>query len=342
VLGGLAFWIRGKDATGGPAQAANRQRGIVLSRLGKHAEAEPILRRIFLARTAAAPDPEVDEALARCYLETFQLRAAEEVIKQWIIDAPADARAYYWKAEAGRRGTDSDHESLIADYEQALQLDPNHDKARLALAGLYLGAHRIDDARREYATYLERHPDDPEACLGLGQIAAEQNQSQEAIHYLDLAMKLAPQDYRPFAERGKIEIRRGHFASALPYFDKAVQMEVREPEVHYQRGLILTRLGRVEEAAKEKEEEARLRKGKEELDTLLKALRKSPADVELQFNAARWLFDHGHPEEGMRWAEKILREHPRHTSTNRLLANHYEKAGNRGLANFYRLQADAR
>jgi tetratricopeptide (TPR) repeat protein len=343
VLGGLILWIKSEHAISASARSADRQRGIILSQTGQLALAEPILRKLFRANVAdGRGDAEVDEALARCYLETFQLRSAEEVIKKWIIDAPSDAKAYYWRAEAARRGTSSDQDSLIADYQQALRLDPNHDNARLALAGLYLGAHRSDDARREYTIYLERHPDNAEACLGLGQIDAEQNHPEEAIRYLDRAMKLAPNDYRPLVERGKMDIRRGQFASALQYFDKAVGMEATEPEVHYQRSLILTRLGRVEEARKEQEEEARLRKDKEELDKLLKGLRKSPADVELQFSAARWLFEHGHPEEGMRWAEKVLREHPRHVEANRLLADHYEKVGNRGLANFYRVQAEMR
>ena len=57
---------------------------------------------------------------------------------------------------------------MIDDYEHALRLDPAHDKARLALAELYLKAHRQEDAAREYTTHLKVHPDDPEACLGLG------------------------------------------------------------------------------------------------------------------------------------------------------------------------------
>ena len=44
-------------------------------------------------------------------------------------------------------------------------------------------------------------------------------------------------------------------------------------------------------------------------------------------------------EKSLRWTEKILRERPQHPETNRLLADYYEKQGNRGLANFYRVQA---
>lgn len=87
---------------------------------------------------------------------------------------------------------------------------------------------------------------------------------------------------------------------------------------------------------------ARLRKEQEGLDKLLEGLRKSPADTDLQFRTARWFFEHGHPDHGLRWAEKVLREHPHHVETSRLLADHYEKQGNRGLANFYRMEAGGR
>jgi tetratricopeptide (TPR) repeat protein len=330
------------QSLGYPSEAVNRERGIALARAGRLTEAEPILRKVLVAGSRKNPDPEADEALAKCYLESFQLSAAEEAIKRWINDAPRDARAYYWKGEIGRRMTDREQADLINDFEQALRLDPGHDKARLALGELYLKAHRLDDAAREYTTHLVGHPDDPEACLALGQIAAERGQDEEAVRLLDRALELAPRDNRSLIERGKLDFRRGKTASALAFFDRAIQVDAAEPEVHYQRSLVLARLGRTTDAKAEQQASVRLRQDKNELDQLLKKLHQSPNDVDLQFNAARWLFDHGHPEEGLRWAEKILHERPRHPETNRLLAEYYDKQGKRGLANFYRVQESAR
>jgi Flp pilus assembly protein TadD len=324
---------------GYPAEAINRERGIALARAGQLTEAEPILRKLLMAGLDRKPDPEADEALAKCYIESYQIGAAEEVIKRWIEDAPNDARPYYWKGEIGRRKADSEQAELVDDFEHALRLDSSHDKARLALAELYLKAHRQDDAAREYTVHLKGHPDDPEACLGLGQIAAERGQDEEAIRLLDRAMQLAPRDPRSFIERGKLDFRRGKSTSALAFFDKAIKVDATEPEVHYQRSLVLARLGRAAEAKAEQEASVRLRQDKTKLDELLKDLHRSPNDLQLQFHAARWLFDHGHPEEGLRWTAKILRERPHHPETNRLLADYHEKQGNRGLANFYRVQA---
>ena len=328
---------------GYPQNAVARERGIILARLGRLSEAEPILRPLFQARAGdRSVDPDLDEALAKCYIENFQLRAADQVVKRWIVDAPTSANAHYWSAELKRRKSDVELPALVRDFEHVLELDGNHDRARLVLAELYLRIHRNADAEREYLTYSQRHPDDIEACLGLGQIAAESGQIDRAIQLLDRAIELAPDDSRPLIERGKVEGRRGRFEVALEFLDKAVKVDNVEPEIRYQRSIILSRLGRSEDARKEQEETSRLRKEKEEFDKLLDGLLKFPADTERQIRAARWFFDHGHPEEGVRWAEKILREHAQHAEANRLLTDHYEKQGKTGLANFYRLQGGGR
>jgi tetratricopeptide (TPR) repeat protein len=320
--------------------AIARERGIILARLGRLSEAEPILRSLFQARANdRSADPELDEALAKCYLENFRLRAAEEVVDRWVADAPDDPKARYWRADLNRRKTGFNLNSVISDYERVLQLDHDYEQARIPLAELYLKAHRNSDAEREYVTYLKNHPDDVEASVGMGQVAAANGRDDRAIEYLDHAMNLAPKDYRPIFERGKLESRRGQFARALEFFDKAIGLDSVEPEIRYQRSLVLSAMGRTDDARKDQELSNRLRKQKEDLDELLEGLLRYPADTERQIQAARWFFEHGHPDEGVRWAEKILREHPAQVETNRLMADHYEKLGNRGLANFYRMQA---
>ena len=51
------------------------------------------------------------------------------------------------------------------------------------------------------------------------------------------------------------------------------------------------------------------------------------------------MFAHGHEQEGVRWAEKILAEHPRDPDASRMLADYHERRGDKALANGYRLTA---
>jgi len=321
---------------GYPLEEIERQKAIVWSRLGRHHEAEPVLRRLLLS--SSKPDPEADEALAKCYLETFQLAQAESVIEKWIHDAPGDAKPHFWKLELAHK-VKAESPVLIDILQRVLQLDPKSDQAHLALAEVYLQNHRLDEAAREYAVVLELKPDTSPAYHGLGVIAMERGDEEGAIHNFERAVKLDPGNVRPLMERGKLEVGRGRLESGFTFFDQAMSIDAGEPEVHYQRSLVLTRLGRTALAKAEQDTCARLRDEREHIQRLLNEMLIAPGDLDHQYDAARWLFEHGHPEEGLRWTEKILRDQPRHTKTNRLLADYYEKKGSHGLANFYQLQA---
>ena len=48
---------------------------------------------------------------------------------------------------------------------------------------------------------------------------------------------------------------------------------------------------------------------------------------------------HGHEAEGLRWARKVLRERPDHPASNRLMAEHHDRRGEPGLANYYRTRS---
>ncbi|WP_210420195.1 tetratricopeptide repeat protein [Aquisphaera giovannonii] len=323
-------------ALGYPGREIDRQRGLALSGAGKHREAEPLLRRALEQSTA--PDPAVEEALARTLLETFRLREAREVIERWIRDAPDDARTYLWKAIVDRK-TDTENDVLIEDYTQALKRDPGNIEARRELGGLYLQLHRLDDAAKEYESLLARSPGSHDALLGLAQVAMERGDEEQAVGRFRQAIEAGPRDVRPLLELAKYELRLGRVEAAMSDLDRALKVDGSEPDVHYLRSLAFTRLGMKEEAKAEREATDRLRAEGEVLKKLQMQLLNSPGDVEAQVAAARWMFEHGHPDEGVRWGEKILREHPGHTQANLLLADHYAREGKDGLANFYRLRA---
>jgi uncharacterized protein (TIGR02996 family) len=301
------------------------ERARALMRLGRHHEAAPILNQLVFA-PGARPDAAADEALAKCYLETFQFGPAADVIARWVRDAPRDPTPYLWKAQIDRR-TDAGLQVETEDYEKALALAPGCAEALLNLGDLHLQAHRLRDAEARYSEYLARFPDDSRAHLGLGKTLAERGDFPAAALHLDRAATLGPRDTRPLVERARVEVRCGRLDGALVLLDRALAIDPGELEVHYQRGLVLARLDRRAEAQSEQETIARLRREQAELSRLLEALRAAPRDVTLQLAAARWLFEHGHPEEGRRWAEKILHEYPSHPETLQLLAEYQRKLG---------------
>lgn len=323
---------------GYPSLEVDCQRAIILERLGRHEEAEPILRRFLL--TSKKPDPEAYKALVKCYFETFRLTDAENVIDKWIREAPGDVQPHLWRIELGRK-VKADSNVMYDFYQQALKIDPNTAEAHLGLAELYLQRHQVDEAIAEYQTYSKLKPESSAAFMGLGLAYLERGDEAEAVGSLERAARLEPGNPTPLIERGKLELRRGRFESAISFFRRALEIED-DAEAHYQISLALTRLGRLSEAQREQETSARLREEKESVKNLFSSMLDAPHDVSHQYRAARWLIEHKHGEEGVRWAQKILREHPEHAETNRLLADYYQSTGDHGLANYYRLRSESR
>ena len=51
--------------------------------------------------------------------------------------------------------------------------------------------------------------------------------------------------------------------------------------------------------------------------------------------AAEWLLNHGHDQEGLEWTTQILRDQAGHAPTLELLADYYQRKGETGRANYY-------
>lgn len=319
---------------GHPQAAVDRLRGLLLARLGRPVEAEPLLRRAW--DTARRPDPDVDEALARIYLESFRLGAANVVVERWMRDAPDDPKPYLWRTQIRRRTEGDPFPMLVDDYREALRRDPNSAEARLGLAEALRETNRLSESAAAYAAYLERSPNDPAGHLGAARTALKQGEDASAVRQLDRALELDPRHHEALLERAGVHLRHGQPAVALALIDRALRVEPDDPEAHYRRGLVLSRLGRSTEARREHELADRLRAESTYLAKLRDGLVQNPNDPELQRQAARWLVAHGHPDEGLRWARQVLRELPSDPAMNRLLADYYEQQGNAGLANFYR------
>ncbi len=131
---------------GYPERPIYRLRALLLVRLRRYIEAEPIL--LHMLDESREPDPEVDEALTLVFLETYRLELAVKVIERWIRDAPRDPRPYLCWTEVDFRLEVDNAEGMERHFRTALALDPNLDRARIGLADLLSRLHRDAEARK--------------------------------------------------------------------------------------------------------------------------------------------------------------------------------------------------
>jgi predicted Zn-dependent protease len=161
---------------------------------------------------------------------------------------------------------------------------------------------------------------------------------QAAARHFEAALATAPDTPRALRELALIDRRYGRNAAARERLAKAVRLEPHDYEVRYAYARVLATTGDPKAAEESRAAEA-LREEQKHIDALRKSLVSRPDDLDLRSEVARWLFGHGHEQEALDWTNLIISKNPNHPATCRLLAEYYQKKGNQGLANFYRLHA---
>ena len=337
-LNDAAGELKRAQALGHPQDELALLHALIAIKVGRKAEAEPALRRAF--EEQRSPDRQVDEALAKVYIETYDLKRSAVVLKVWARDFPDDPKPHLWWAEV--HGRAADQQGMVEnDYREALRRDPSLARARLGLAEELRKAHRTAEAVVEYDACLALEPDNAAAHLGAGRNLMEHGDLAAATRHLNRVMALDPKNAEPHKELADAAARRSDWTAALTFLDRAMTLDPYDIAQRYSRGLALARLGRTDEARAEQAAAARLREDLDHLNATRARLVNSPHDWNSQLEVARWMFDHAHDDEGARWALKILAERPEDPEASRLLAGYHRRRGETGLANFYNVHASA-
>lgn len=313
-------------------------RAVIQAHAHRFEEAEPVLRQALAQ--SHDPQPEVAEAMAILYLATFRLKQANEAIARWMRDAPRDPRPYLYRNEIDQwTGASEDH--LMDNDRAALLRDPDCDVARIDLARRLHRAGRFAEAKAEFDFYLARHSESPEGHLGAGRSAWAMGDVEGASRHLDRCLALQPSDPEALSERAMIDVSRGDWDAALGRLTAAAKVDPYNPEIHSRLAQVLRLSGNLEHARVEDESAKRLREEHARMQRIRNALNETPGDPDLMCDASRWLLEHDRADEGLRLASQILKDRPGHSATHRLLAEHYRRSGNAGLANYHTLRISA-
>jgi tetratricopeptide (TPR) repeat protein len=308
------------------------------SRADRFGQAEPVLEQAFVAQTE--PQEMVAKELARIYLSTYRLDRAALAIERWRGLAPEDPQPCLWSNEIASR-SNAETAILIQNYRAALDRDPNLDKARLGLAQQLSKDRRFDEAEQEFRAFLQRNPNNTAALLGLGRNAFQQGDIEQANQFFTSALETNPRDTEALKELGQLDLRLGRLQKACEHLKLLSQLAPFDHEVRYSYAQALKLAGDESQSRIELAQAAQLRKEHDQVVQLRYGVLKNPRDLNTRFQVAKWMIEHGHEDEGLKWTKEILRADPRHAPTHRVLADYYEKHGEPGLANFHHLVAQA-
>ena len=112
----------------------------------------------------------------------------------------------------------------IQNFQEALQLSPDHLVALTNLGNAYRQQKQWEEARKtlERATVID--PQDPEANYGLGMVYAQLNDSDRAYHYLQKALKFRPAYPEALNNLGVLYLRTQRRDQAIASFEECMRV----------------------------------------------------------------------------------------------------------------------
>jgi tetratricopeptide (TPR) repeat protein len=204
-----------------------RVRGLAVSDLKRVIEYDepPIQARVLLAQLLALQADEREDALEHLNEAFDDDRMAE-------LPPGMQAEAFTLRATLQK-----DPDKALADFDEAIKLEPNEIEHRMARADFNRERGKLDEALADIDAILKNDADEAGAYLGKAQILREQNKLDEALAALDKATELAPSAPGPYQQRGEIFRAKGDSKKAIEQFNRVLQL---------QPGFVLTLIHRAE------------------------------------------------------------------------------------------------
>ena len=160
---------------------------------------------------------------------------------------PRNAAAY--NARAGSHASLEDYAMAIADYDQAIRLNPGDARPHYNRGLTYT---RQRDYVRAIAGYDEAIRLDPQFAPAYNNRCMMRamylpNELDRARADCDISVRLGADRPRSLTSRGFLSLRQGRFQDAWNDYDAAIQARPDYADPHYGRGIAALRLGRMAE-----------------------------------------------------------------------------------------------
>jgi len=219
-------------------------------------------------------------------------------------------------------------DEAMADYAQALRIDPDFYEAHFNLGHALAGQGRLDDAIAQYSAALSTKPDFAKAHINLGAALARQGKIDEAMAHYSQALRISPGSPVVHNNLGLALAGQGRIDQAMAQYSEALRLNSDYPEAHDNLGHALARQGRIDEAMAQFSEALRLkpdfpdahlnlgvalaRQGKidQAMAEYTEALRLNPDDAEAHLNLGVALAGQGRIDQAMAEYTEALRLNP--------------------------------
>jgi tetratricopeptide (TPR) repeat protein len=228
-------------------EEATQMRGLTLFRLGRPADAIPLLE----AAHNWTPQTKIDPSyvLALCYLDTRRYDDARKAFATQYGFPPDSAPAYLLAARMLLR---REYLPIAQDFaHKALELDPQLPLAHALLGEIALAGEHLDEAIAEFEKERARNPLEGSIYDRLGDAYIRSGNYSKAQQALQRALLLEPNATGPYILLGKVFLKNQDPANATMYLERAEKMDPGNYMTHNYLGQAYRALGRTDDATQE-------------------------------------------------------------------------------------------
>ena len=228
-------------------EESTQMRGLTLFRLGRPADAIPLLESAHEWTSQTRVDPSY--VLALCYLDTRNYDNARRAFATQYGFPPDSAPAYLLAARMLLR---REYLPVAQQFAaKALELDPQLPLAHALLGEIALAGEHLDQAIAEFEKERLRNPLNGAIYDRLGDAYTRAGDYTKAQQSLQRALLLEPNSTGPYILLGKVLFKQQDPASAMMYLERAEKMDPNNYMTHSLLGQVYRSLGRAEDASRE-------------------------------------------------------------------------------------------
>ncbi len=275
-------------------------------------------------------DPGKGEALlyrGKALVNLRQFESAASALQTYAKANPKSADAAYLLAYVAFR-EDKPAESLRLFSDAAKLKAPTANDLTIAALD-YVLLNSYSDAAYYLELSLKMNPDDVEARYHLGRVRYQQNQFDLAIAAFQEVIKRDPGNVKAFDNLGLSLEAKNQVEAATVAYKKAIELDAaatsHSEQPYLNLGVLLSKSNRFDEA----------------IPQLARAAEIAPSEFKVHYEMAKAFFDCTQWEPARQQAEEAVKLNPKDSSSHYLLGRVYQRLGRKELADLeFRKTAD--